>query len=87
MFADADYASKAADKRSVSGGALICAGSCVGWISRTQKKTLTLSTTDAVYVTLADTIMEAMLLRYVWGFVSPGFGTTCVPVFEDIKGA
>ena len=28
-FADADYASKATDRRSVSGGAIMCAGACV----------------------------------------------------------
>ena len=45
-FADADYASKATDRRSVSGGAIMCAGPCVCWFSRTQK-CVTLSTTEA----------------------------------------
>ena len=43
--ADADYASKATDKRSVSGGVVTCAWACVGWFSRTQKCLTTLSTT------------------------------------------
>ena len=43
-FADADYASKATDRRSVSGGDIMCAGACVCWFSRTQK-CVTLSTT------------------------------------------
>ena len=34
-FADADYASRATDRRSVSGGAIMCAGACVCWFSRT----------------------------------------------------
>ena len=53
-FADADYTSKATDRRSVSGGAVMCAGACVCWFSRTQK-CVTISTTEAEYVVLADT--------------------------------
>ena len=30
-FADADYASKATDRRSVSGGVVMCAGGAVSW--------------------------------------------------------
>ena len=48
-FADADYASKATDRRSVSSGAIMCAGACACSFSRTQKCT-TLSTTEAEYV-------------------------------------
>ena len=53
VFADADYASKAADRRSVSGGLVMCGGGCISWFSRTQK-CVTLSTTEAEYVSLAD---------------------------------
>ena len=63
-FAGADCAIKAADKRSVSGGAIVCAGACACWFSRTQK-CVTLSTTEAEYVALADTIKEAMFLPHV----------------------
>ena len=45
-FADADYASKATDRRSVSGGAILCGGASVCWFSRTQKR-VTLSTSEA----------------------------------------
>ena len=37
VFADADCASKATDRRSVSSGAIMCGGACVSWFSRTQK--------------------------------------------------
>ena len=37
VFADADYASKATDRRSVSGGVIMCGGASVCWFSRTQK--------------------------------------------------
>ena len=72
-FADADYASKATDRRSVSGGAIMFAGACVCWFSRPQK-CVTFSTTEAEYVALADTIKEAMFMRYVWSFIFPGIG-------------
>ena len=84
-YADADYASKAADRRSVSGGAVMCAGACVCWFSRIQQ-CVTLSTTEAEHVALADTIKEVIFLRYVWRFISPGLGSACITVFEDNKG-
>ena len=63
--AGADYASKATDRRSVSGGAVMCAGASVCWFSRTQK-CVTLSTTEAEYVALGDTVKDAMFIRYAW---------------------
>ena len=53
VFAEADYANKATDRRSVSGGAIMCGGACVCWFSRTQKY-VTISTSEAEYVTLGD---------------------------------
>ena len=55
VFADADYASVAADRRSVSAGLMMCGGGCVSWFSRTHK-CVTLSTTEAECVALADVI-------------------------------
>ena len=46
IFADADYASRATDRRSVSSGAIMYAGGCVCWFSRTQK-CVTHSTSEA----------------------------------------
>ena len=37
VFADADYASIAADRRSETGGLVMCGDPCVSWITRTQK--------------------------------------------------
>ena len=56
------------------------------WFSRTQKCVM-LSTTEAEYVALADTIKEVIFLRYVWSFILPGLGSACITVFEDSKGA
>ena len=66
VFADADYASVAAERRSVSGGLVMCGGGCVSRFSRMQK-CVTLSTTEAEYVhmALADVIKEVLFLRQV----------------------
>ena len=86
VFADADYASKATDRRFVSGGAIMCAGACIYWFSRTQKCAI-LSTFEAEYVALGDAVNELSFLRQVWRFMIPGKGMPCFPVFEDNQGA
>ena len=65
---------------------LSCVLGRVCWFFRTQT-CFTLSTTDAEYVALADTIKEAMFMRYVLGFIFPGFGERCVTVFKDNERA
>ena len=64
VFASADYASKATDRRSVSGGAIIHGGASVCWFSRTQN-CVTLSTSEAEYVSLGDAVNELLFLRQV----------------------
>ena len=49
------------------------AGACVCWSSRNQK-CVTLSTTEAEYAALADTIKEAMFLRILTGLDSGHHG-------------
>ena len=57
------------------------------WFSRTQK-CVTLSTSEAEYVALGDTVKELLFLRQVWRFmIIPGKGMPCFPVFEDNQGA
>ena len=85
-FADADYASKATDRRSVSGGVVMCAGGGVSWYSKTQK-CVTLSTTQAEYVAMSDVAKEILFLRQVWRFMLPRVGMPCIPLFEDNEGA
>ena len=85
-YENTNYAGKPADKRSVSGGAAMCAGACVCWFSRTPK-CVTLSTNEAEYVALADTVKEAMFMRYVWSFILPRFDAMCIMVFEGNEGA
>ena len=85
VFADADYASKATDRRSVSGGLILCGGASVCWFSRTQK-CVTLSTSEAEYVALGDAVKELLFLRQVSRFMLPSKVTPCFPVFEDNQG-
>ena len=51
----------------------MCGGACVSWFSRTQKCVI-LSTSEAEYVTLGDTVKELLFLRQVW--------RSCYPVRE-----
>ena len=70
MFANSDFTSKATDTRSASGGVVMCGGTAVSWFSRTQK-CITLSTSRAEYVAMADGIKEALFMRHVWRFLLP----------------
>ena len=62
MYVDADFASKANDRRSVSGAVLLVAGMIVAWFSRTQK-CITLSTSEAEYVGMGDGVKEALFVN------------------------
>ena len=64
VYVDSDYASRATDRKSVSGGIVMCAGGCVPFFSRTQKS-VTLSSTEAEYVAMAEGLKEAIFLRYI----------------------
>ena len=86
VFADADYASKATDRRSVSGVLIMCGGASVCWFSRTQK-CVTLSTSEEEHVALGDAVKELLFLRQVWRFMLPSKVMPCFPFFEDNQGA
>ena len=79
-------ASKAADRRSVSGGLGICEGACSSWFSGTQK-CVTFPTTEAEYVALTDFMKEVFFLRQVYRFMLPAVGVPYIPVVEDTEGA
>ena len=82
VFADADYASKATDRWSVSGGLIMCGGARVCRFSRTQKCVI-LSTSEAEYVALGDAVKELSFLRQVWRFMLPSKVMPCFSVFKD----
>ena len=71
VFADVDYVSKATDRRSISGGLIMCGGANVCWFSRTQK-CITRSTLEAEYVALGDAVKELFNLDR--------FAVLCCPV-------
>ena len=80
VFADADYASEATDGRSVPGGLIMCGGACVQWFSSTQK-CVTLSTTEAEYVIMAETMKEVLCLQKAWViYVTESGDTVCAGV-------
>ena len=64
VFVDSDFASTATDRRSVSDGVVMCAGACVLFFSRTQKS-VTLSSTKAEYIAMAEGFKGAIFLRYI----------------------
>lgn len=60
---DADCDQKANDSRSVSGAAIFLGSLLATWFSRTQKS-VTLCTTKAEYVAMAEGVKEAMYLGF-----------------------
>ena len=71
VLADADYASKATGRRSVSGGVVMCGGGSVCWFSRTQK-CVTFSTSEPEYVALGDAVKKLLFSRHIiWRFMLP----------------
>ena len=86
VFADADYASKATDWRSISGGVIMCGGANVCWFFRTQK-CVTFSTSEAEYGALGDAVNELLFLRQMWRFMLPSKVMPCFPFFEECEGA
>ena len=85
-YVDADYAQKVNDRRSVSGAAIFCGGCLVTWFSRTQKS-VTLSTTEAEYVAMAEGVKEALYVRGILAFLRPQASRPNIAVHEDNKGA
>ncbi|CAB1113285.1 unnamed protein product [Ectocarpus sp. CCAP 1310/34] len=70
VYVDADFASRATDRRSVSGALVLVADCLVAWISRTQK-CVTLSTTEAEYVAISDGVKEALFVNGMLEFLRP----------------
>ena len=67
---DADYARKEADRRSISGVAVMLGGFAVYATSRTQH-CATLSTTEAEYVAMAEGAKDELFARSVLSFMQP----------------
>ena len=68
LYVDAHYAHN--DRKSVSGGVVMCAGASVSFYSRTQE-CITLSTTETEYVAMATGSRETLFMRYIGSFIFP----------------
>ena len=86
LFVDSDFASKATDRRSVSGAVVMFADACVMYLCRTQKS-VALSSMKAEYVAMADGMKEAIFLRYLWSFIFPDRDVGCTLIHEDTVSA
>ena len=91
VFCDANYAKKEADRRSVSGVAVMYGGVAVSATSRTQH-CVTLSTTEAEYVAMADGVNEGLYIEAVLSFLRPQILSKRVEdqgivLYEDNEGA
>ena len=84
VYTDADYASKETDRRSISGVAVMLRNAAVYATRRTQY-CLTLSTTEAEYVALAEGTKEGMFVRSVMSFMQPNVYE--IILMEDNEGA
>ena len=69
VLTDANYTEKTDDRQSGTGAAVALGNSVVSWGSNTQNM-VTLSTTEAEYVTLGDGVKEALLAKSVLYFGS-----------------
>ena len=86
VFADANYAEKADDRRSVSGVAVTVGKLSVSWFSSTQK-IVTLSTTATEYVASRDGAKQALFVKGVLSFIIPSISENCIKVLVDNDGA
>ena len=70
VYTEADYTSKETGRRSISGVAVMLGNAVMYATSRTQY-CVTLSTTEAEYVALAEGAKEGMFVRSVMSFMQP----------------
>ena len=73
LYVISDFASRDTNRRSVSGGVMMCSGACVSFyfIFRTQKS-VTLSSSEAGYAPLAAGIKETICFTVYLEFYLPG---------------
>ena len=83
VYADADYASKENDRRSVSGIAVTLGGTVVSHTSKTQR-VVSLSISEAEYIAAGEGVKEALFVRAVLSFIAPG---ASMKVLEANQGA
>ena len=85
LYADADYANKKKDRRSVSGIFVTLGGTFVSHASKTQR-VVSLSTSETEYMTAGDGSKEALFVRVVLYFIAPETCGASIKVLEDSQG-
>ena len=85
-YVDADYANKDNDRRSVSGVAVMVGGTVVNASSTTQH-CVTLSTSEAEYVAMAQGAKTALFTKAVLDFLQLELANGTIDLFEDYQGA
>ena len=86
VYADADCADKANDRRSVSGIAVTLGGTTVSHGSNTQH-VVSFSTSEAEYIVAGDGVNETLFVRTVLSFITPETSGASIKVLEDNQGA
>ena len=64
-YSDSDYAADRNNRRSVSGYLIMVNGCVISWRSRGQKN-VTLSSSEAEYVAVSETVTEMFYIKKVW---------------------
>lgn len=85
-YADADWASDAEDRKSVSGYVFTVFGNAVSWSSKKQV-TVATSSSEAEYVSLSSAVSEAIWLSGVMADLQLKRPSDPVVIFEDNQGA
>ena len=85
VYVDAKYADKANDRHSVSGVTVMLGGTPVIDSSTTQN-CVTLSTSEAEYVAMAQGAKTALFTRAVLAFLQPQLVGRIIDLFEDNQG-
>ena len=83
-FCDSDYGSDPDTRKSQSGMLVKLAGAAICWKSRKQD-TVALSSTEAEYVSLSDSIRQLIWIRSLLGEI--GFEIPTVPLCGDNQGS
>ena len=86
MYVDANYANKDNGSRSVSGVAVMVGVTVVN-ASSTTRHCVTLSTSEAEYVDMAQGGKTALFTKAVLGFFQPELVSETIDLFEDNQGA
>ena len=86
VYVDADFVSKATDRKSVSEAMVCVAAMLVVWISRTQK-CVSQSTSEAEYLAMGDSVKEAVFVNEMLQFLRPSRKPREIDVLEDNEEA